>query len=32
MRRLGQLDDRINAPIAGFISAFSLAVEAKARK
>lgn len=32
MRRLGCTDDRINAPIAGFISAFSLAIETKQRK
>lgn len=32
MRRLGYLDDRINAPIAGFISALSLGIEAKGRK
>lgn len=32
LRRLGCKDDRINAPIAGFISAFSLAIEAKSRK
>jgi hypothetical protein len=32
LRRLGCHDDRINAPIAGFISAFSLAIEGKARK
>jgi hypothetical protein len=32
MRRLGCHDDRINAPLAGFISAFSLAIEGKARK
>ena len=32
MRRIGQLDDRINAPLAGFISAFSLAVEGRSRK
>ena len=31
-RRLGCKDDRINAPIAGFLSAFSLAIEAKSRK
>jgi len=32
MRRLGFLDDRLNAPIAGFLSAFSLKIEAKGRK
>jgi hypothetical protein len=32
LRRLGCHNDRINAPIAGFISAFSLAIEGKARK
>ena len=32
LRRLGCTDDRINAPIAGFLSAFSLAIEAKSRK
>ncbi len=32
LRRLGYLDDRINAPIAGFISALSLGIEAKGRK
>ena len=31
-RRIGCNDDRINAPIAGFLSAFSLAIEAKSRK
>ena len=31
-RRLGCLDDRINAPIAGFISALSVKVEPKGRK
>jgi hypothetical protein len=32
LRRFGSLDDRINAPIAGFVSALSLAIEGKARK
>jgi len=32
LRRFGCIDDRINAPIAGFLSAFSLAIEAKSRK
>lgn len=32
LRRLGYHDDRVNAPIAGFISALSLAIEAKGRK
>ena len=32
LRRLGSLNDRINAPIAGFISAFSLALDVKSRK
>ncbi len=32
LRRMGYEDDRINAPIAGFISALSLGVEAKGCK
>ena len=32
MRRLGSLDDRKNAPIAGFISALSLAIDVKNRR
>jgi hypothetical protein len=32
LRRLGCHNDRINAPIAGFISAFSLALDVKSRK
>ena len=32
MRRLGCHNDSINAPIAGFVSAFSLAVDVKPRK
>lgn len=32
LRRLGYHDDRINAPIAGFLSALSLRIEAKGRK
>ena len=32
MRRLGSLDDRKNAPIAGFISAFSIMIDAKNRR
>ena len=32
LRRLGSLDDRKNAPIAGFISALSLMIDAKNRR
>ena len=32
MRRLGCHHDKINAPIAGFVSAFSLAIDVKPRK
>ena len=32
MRRLGSLDDRKNAPIAGFVSAFSLMIDVKHRR
>lgn len=32
MRRLGSLDDRKNAPVAGFISALSLAIDVKNRR
>ena len=32
MRRLGSLDDRKNAPVAGFISALSLMIDAKNRR
>jgi hypothetical protein len=32
MRRLGSLDDRKNAPVAGFISALSLMIDAKSRR
>lgn len=32
LRRIGIENDFINAPIAGFISAFSLNIEAKARR
>ena len=32
MRRIGFTNDHINAPIAGFLSAFSLLIEAKSRK
>ena len=32
MRRLGSLDDRKNAPVAGFISALSLAIDVKIRR
>ena len=32
MRKMGYLNDRINAPIAGFLSALSLGLEAKGRK
>ena len=32
MRRLGCLDDRINAPIAGFFSALSIAFDAQHRR
>ena len=32
MRKMGYLDDRVNAPIAGFLSALSLGLEAKGRK
>ena len=32
LRRLGYHDDRFNAPIAGFLSALSLRIEAKGRK
>ena len=32
LRRLGSLDDRKNAPVAGFISALSLMIDAKSRR
>ena len=32
LRRLGSLDDRKNAPVAGFISALSLMIDAKNRR
>jgi hypothetical protein len=32
LRRIGFHDDRINAPIAGFLSALALGIEAKGRK
>ena len=32
LRKAGYLDDRINAPIAGFLSALSLGLEARSRK
>jgi hypothetical protein len=32
MRRLGSHNDRINAPIAGFVSALSIAVDSKSRR
>ena len=32
MRRLGSLDDRKNAPVAGFISALSLMIDVKNRR
>jgi len=32
LRRLGFTNDQVNAPIAGFISAWSLKIEVKARK
>lgn len=32
LRKAGYMDDRINAPIAGFLSALSLGLEAKSRK
>ncbi len=32
LRRFGNQDDRINAPIAGFFSALSLGIEGKAQK
>lgn len=32
LRRMGYQDDRINAPIAGFLSALSLSIEAKGRR
>jgi len=32
MRRLGSKNDKINAPIAGFVSAFSLAIDTSNRR
>ena len=32
MRRLGCLNDRINAPVAGFFSALTLAIDASHRR
>lgn len=32
LRRMGSLDDRKNAPVAGFISAFSLIIDVKSRR
>lgn len=32
LRRLGSLDDRTNAPVAGFISALSLAIDSSKRR
>lgn len=32
LRRLGSKSDKVNAPIAGFLSAWSLAIEARGRK
>ena len=32
MRRLGSLDDKTNAPVAGFVSALSLAIDSSKRR
>ena len=32
MRHMGSKNDKINAPIAGFVSAFSLAIDSKNRR